>query len=443
MSDLDQADRLFKDKKYQEAGRTYARLASQNKLPVQRKQVWAYCRWVAVVARINAPPASNQEWDEIEQEIRSVQRLVPGNWYGEYLQNRVSEARRAAGRSGKLIVRGSAPDENPPRKLPKVLGRSGSAEVSSPPADSTASGEQVLGLPALSDGQDVPHQTLGKPAGMPVKAAPSDGQQRSDAPSQAPLSWHVHESANFRVYHIDAAVAAQASTAAEAVRSKQAKRWGSTATRATWSPKCEIYLYPTPKDFAQMTGQPETSPGFSTMGVNGNRIIARRVNLRGDHPQLLTAILPHEVTHVVLADLFTDKQIPRWADEGMAVLAEPVSEQIGRTNDLATPLEQNRLFKLSELMAIDYPNAESWPIYYAQSVSLTQYLVELGTPGQFVSFVKSAQRQGVEQALRDVYQIEGFADLESRWQNYARRQIAQIAASKDGLAGATDGTQRR
>ena len=203
------------------------------------------------------------------------------------------------------------------------------------------------------------------------------------------LSWHVHESANFRVYHVDAAVAAQASQAAEAVRSKQAKRWGSTATRSTWSPKCEIYLYPTPRDFAQMTGQPETSPGFSTMGINGNRIIARRVNLRADHPQLLTAILPHEVTHVVLADLFTEKQIPRWADEGMAVLAEPISEQVSRAGDLAAPLEQGRLFRLSELMAIDYPNAESWGLYYAQSVSLTQFLVELGTPEQFVSFVRA------------------------------------------------------
>ena len=263
-----------------------------------------------------------------------------------------------------------------------------------------------------------------------------------DTPETAPVSWHVHESANFRIYHVDAAVALQASQTAEAVRASQAKRWGSTATRSTWSPKCDIYLYPTPKDFAQMTGQPETSPGFSTMGVNGNRIIARRVNLRADHPQLLTAILPHEVTHVVLADLFTEKQIPRWADEGMAVLAEPVSEQHSRAGDLATPLEQNRLFKLSELMAIDYPNADSWSLYYAQSVSLTQFLVDRGTPEQFVAFVRSAQREGIEQALRDFYQIEGFPDLESRWQSYARRQITTMTAAKDSPADAADATRR-
>ena len=72
---------------------------------------------------------------------------------------------------------------------------------------------------------------------------------------------------------------------------------------------------------------PRDSPGFSTMVSNGNRVTAPHTDLRADHPQLLTAILPHEVTHVVLADLFTVQQIPRWADEGIAVLAEPRAEQ--------------------------------------------------------------------------------------------------------------------
>ncbi|MFO0889510.1 MAG: hypothetical protein U0790_10270, partial [Isosphaeraceae bacterium] len=102
-SPLSQADRLFSAKKYEDAGRLYAQLAAANQLPAERKQVWAYCRWVAVVARINAQPRDSREWDEIEQEIRSIQRLTPGNWYGEYLQNRVSEARKAArppGRGG-------------------------------------------------------------------------------------------------------------------------------------------------------------------------------------------------------------------------------------------------------------------------------------------------------------------------------------------------------
>ena len=132
----------------------------------------------------------------------------------------------------------------------------------------------------------------------------------------------------------------------------------------------------------------------------------------------------------MLADLFTQQQIPRWADEGMAVLAEPLNEQISRTAELTGPLKEGRVFKLSELMAIDYPSAESWSLYYAQSVSLTQFLVEQGTHEQFVRFVRGAQQKGVEESLRSVYKIASFSELENRWQAFARRQAGETTASR-------------
>ena len=56
VSDIERADQLFTEKKYGLAGPIYAMLAAKNQLPAERKQVWAYCRWVAVVDRINALP---------------------------------------------------------------------------------------------------------------------------------------------------------------------------------------------------------------------------------------------------------------------------------------------------------------------------------------------------------------------------------------------------
>ena len=192
-----------------------------------------------------------------------------------------------------------------------------------------------------------------------------------------------------------------------------------------------------------MTGQPETSPGFSTMGVSGGQIVTRRVNLRADHPQMLAAILPHEVTHVVLADVFTEQQIPRWADEGMAVLAEPATEQAGRASDLNAPLAEQRLFKLSQLMSIDYPESKHWNLFYAQSVSLTQFLVGQGTPSQFVAFIKNAQRNGPETAVREVYKFDGLDDLDSRWREYARRQASRVATVEAPLPADSAATQRQ
>ena len=80
-------------------------------------------------------------------------------------------------------------------------------------------------------------------------------------------------------------------------------------------------------------------------------------------------------------------------------------------------------------MAMDYPDAKDWSLYYAQSVSLTRFLVEQGPPEQFVQFVRNSQ-QGVEVALRDVYQIGGLAELQERWLEYARRQMATLGTSR-------------
>jgi hypothetical protein len=162
------------------------------------------------------------------------------------------------------------------------------------------------------------------------------------------------------------------------------------------------------------------------MESNGKQITTRKVILRADHPQILAAILPHEVTHVVVADLFTAQQIPRWADEGIAVLAEPETEQNLRAADLRESLSSGQVFDLRQLMSIDTPEPKDWTLYYAQSVSLTRFLVEQGTPEQLVQFVRESGGKGIEVALRDIYHIVGFAELQERWQGYARERLASV-----------------
>jgi len=458
----EEADRLFSVKQYTEAGRCYAALARANRLPANRTNHWAYCRMVDVARRMNARPRASREWDEIEAEIQSIQRLAPNLWYGEYLRNKLAEVRqgrrRLRAQSDNLVVRGSAPDESQsqsqsqPRGFPKLFGKSSAGTASGPqttpalispaPASSTESGDRPLNLPGAEFQPQTPSAQNGglntgtEPGGSLVanrSQAPLDPEvARAAAESTAPtgVAWQVHETANFRIFHCDARLAEAAGEAAESARVDQAKRWGSPALQRPWTPRCEIHLYPTGRAFAQATGQPENSPGFSTTFTNGNRVTARRASLRADHPQLLTAVLPHEVTHVVLADLFTVQQIPRWADEGIAVLAEPNAEQNLRAAELQEPLETGQVFAISKLMSMDYPEAKDWSLYYAQSVSLTRFLVEHGTPEKFLQFVRDLPRTGIEAGLRDGYRINGFAELQARWQEYARQQLTTLKEAR-------------
>jgi len=383
------ADLAFLAKRYDEAGRRYAALDAQHRLPSDRRDHWAYCRSVDVVRRINAKPKTAKEWESIDAEIRQIRILSPKNWFGEYLSSRAAERSggRQSSRSNKLVVRGSAPDDGPAPNSP----------VPFPQA----------------------------PANRPATA----GESAKAADTQALAgNWQVVQTANFRVFHLDPALANRVAQVAEATRSLQVKRWSGVSTKATWSPRCDIYLFPSASVFGRMTGQPEDSPGFSTMGMNNGRVVTRRVNLRADHANLVAAILPHEVTHVVLADLFPNQQIPRWADEGMAVLSEPVSEQGLRAADLEKPLASGRVFQVNELMSMDYPDGKLWSLYYAQSVSLTRFLVEQSSPTQFVRFVQGSQRNGPEAELRRLYQIDGFDDLQKRWLEYARAKSSELTA---------------
>lgn len=403
--DVATGDAAFGAKNYPEAGRIYAALARENRLPAARVEHWAYCRSAAIVDRINARPQTESDWASIDAEIDQIRALNPNNWLGEYLRNRAAE--RLVGkqkpRIGRTVVRASSPEE--PAAVDPPVRPASSTPPTEPPAPAS-------------------------PATSVASKVSSKGSAAADRIGTAVGRWQIKDSASFRIYHADPALAEKVAQAAESVRLEQIKRWSGALPRGPWQPRCEIYLYPTARQYAQLTGQPEDSPGFSTMGMNAGRITSRRVSLRADHPSLVLAVLPHEITHVVLADVFPTQQIPRWADEGLAVLSEPLDEQQRRASDLTEPLAANRLFPVDALMSMDYPEKRSWSLYYAQSVSLTRFLVEQGTPTQMIQFLQGSQRSGFEAELRRIYRIDGYPDLQRRWLAYARSMTpAQTAAA--------------
>lgn len=439
---LKQADDLYRGEKYTQAGAIYTRMAGANQLPENRRNAWAYCRRFEVVKRINAQPRSEGEWAAIAAEITAIRQLSPSVWWFDvYLQDLVRErsgqVARVAPKSNQVVLRGAQPEETPislprsraPRALPapknvtpplsEPLSRPPIASEPPPVAPQTSASSSPLPLSTTGTLTDAPSETPSKPAGAPAFQSPDLSR------------WQVVSTANFRIYHSDPELAQRVARIAETTREEQIRRWTGQPPRGTWYPVCEIYLYPNAKIFSQRTDQPEESPGFSTSGLMAGKVTARRINLRADHEKLEQAILPHEVTHIVLAEMFADQQVPRWADEGMAVLAEPTDEQRVRAQDLSKPLNGGRVFGVEQLLVMDYPDGQFWPLYYAQSISLTRFLVETSSPVRFVEFVKDAQRHGYDAALRRHYQIDGLADLQTRWESYARSSLEVRTASNE------------
>ncbi len=148
---------------------------------------------VAVARQINQGPRTAREWDAIQTEIVSIQRLSPQIWYGEYLRNKVAEV-RASGRlplakAGNLVVRGTEPDETQnqsesrPRRFPRLLGKSRAAanagvnaDASHPQAAPAAAAEMPLKLPGdSSQAAPVSPPEPNPPVDL-VRASPRSGQ---------------------------------------------------------------------------------------------------------------------------------------------------------------------------------------------------------------------------------------------------------------------------
>ena len=256
-----------------------------------------------------------------------------------------------------------------------------------------------------------------------VLASLAQGNKMADAAQttevkrvQGTGNWQAVESTWFRVFHQNSEeVAIQVARQADAAKASSSRRWlGNEGEH--WPFRCDIWLYPTGDLYSRATGVPSTSPGHSTFQAENTRVLSRKIELRMDHPNLVDAVLPHEVTHVVLAGQFGKNFLPRWLDEGMAILAEPRERIRRHTDHIPRYASEGTLLGAGQLITLsDYPDATKVGIFYAQSVSLVEFLCSLKGTQAFTLFVKDAVGGDWESALKRHYNIDGFAGLERQW----------------------------
>jgi hypothetical protein len=251
-------------------------------------------------------------------------------------------------------------------------------------------------------------------------AALAAGPQTSACPC---ARWHIVETASFRILSYGTTpVSSQTAQACERMRDQLTQQWLSDAPgladapAEAWSPKCDLVLHATDAAYVREVG----SGGRSTVASalvdrKGGRITLRRIDIRATRSDWLSSALAHELAHVVLCDRFVDEALPRWLDEGIAILADPRQKRQQHQRELERAVARGSQFRVAELFALeDYPAAERWGTFYGQSASLVEYLVSQQGHGRFVEFVELSQEHGYDAALRRVYRF-GIAELERRW----------------------------
>ncbi len=202
----------------------------------------------------------------------------------------------------------------------------------------------------------------------------------------------------------------------EAWRTKLIGYWlGSEAADVAWPTRCYVVLHPDLASYVWAMGRgAEQTYGCTTLKELDGKL-SRRIDVRLDRDDAIRRVLPHEMTHVILAQIISRSKTPRWADEGMAMLADLPLKQSLHEHDFTTGLRSGNSFRLVTLLgSSEYPNHDV-EIFYGESLSLTRFLVDRDSPAAFLDFIQHAADVGYDAALRDNYRIHDVAELEKIW----------------------------
>lgn len=179
-----------------------------------------------------------------------------------------------------------------------------------------------------------------------------------------------------------------------------------------WSPRAEIVIHRTDEELAGALGITGAGPipaASTLLTFAGERVVGRRIDLRANAANLLDSVLPHELTHVAAGDCCGGRPLPRWADEGLAILSESAWEREARSRLANEAARRGRGVSLPELLGQrDFFPADRRDAFYARSAALVAALWERGGPERFFQFIERARRDGYERAAQAVYGLDGL-----------------------------------
>jgi len=237
---------------------------------------------------------------------------------------------------------------------------------------------------------------------------------------------------NFMVQAPTPQIAEQVGQWAEHYRKEKALQWlGQEMPR--WPEPCPLVVQVT------MEGPSgETTFAFGSHGVAG-----QHMTIRGPLERLLASVLPHEITHTVFAYYF-QRPVPRWADEGGAVLSEDDLERDRHDKLTRQILNHGREIRLRHLLALtNYPPGQI-ECLYAEGFSMANYLVERGNRQTFLKFVAYGMQHGWDGAAQTFYQHRNVEELEEAWLKHLRdtkgQSLMQLAQNKAGSTAPAEGT---
>ncbi len=220
----------------------------------------------------------------------------------------------------------------------------------------------------------------------------------------------VAQTANFRVYARSAQLAHEIANSAEASRKQLAMHWIGKEL-PNWPERCPI---------AVNDGPNKPASGETKYSLVPGGVANFTMSLSGTIERIIDSVLPHEMTHTVIASHLAalGKPVPRWADEGACTTVEHLSERSKHDVMLVRYLSEGRGIAFKTLFELENYPPDMMPLY-AQGYSLSCFLISQGGPRHFVQFLERGMNtNNWAMATEEFYQYPKLGKLQSAWNRW-------------------------
>ncbi|WP_235935124.1 hypothetical protein [Candidatus Laterigemmans baculatus] len=242
-------------------------------------------------------------------------------------------------------------------------------------------------------------------AAVPAAAA-FPASAMGSASAMGPGGGRSARTANFIIQAATPELAQQVGQEAERFRSELAQQWlGRDLPQ--WSSPCTLKVvagnYP--------------AQGVTTYNRYPGHVGDFQMEVVGTPQRILDSVLPHEVTHAVLATHF-GRPLPRWADEGVSTTVEHPEERAKHDAKLREFLSTRRGLPMNRMFLLkDYPS-DMLPLY-AQGYSVSRFLIEQNGHREFIKFIEDYMERGSWTAVVEQhYGYESLGELQEYWLNW-------------------------
>ncbi|HEY7428730.1 MAG TPA: hypothetical protein VH682_31155 [Gemmataceae bacterium] len=221
-----------------------------------------------------------------------------------------------------------------------------------------------------------------------------------------------YRTTNFVVEASDEKIAKKVGDSAERYRKESAVQWLGEEM-PPWGRRCPI----------RVTITSTNSSGATCFAFDGGKVLSMDMHIEGTADRLISSVLPHEITHTVLAHHFR-APVPRWADEGAAVLSEDARERVRMEMCIRQLLASSQRFvPLRRLFSLrDYPRDVM--ALFAEGYSVSRFLIESHDRKTFLAFVGDGMKSDWDKACQRHYSYKNVGELETAWQKWVSAKNA-------------------